>query len=162
MRMAQTSTEGKLSEVVDAARGLFRFVQEAAAQGSPIHEVERGIGERTLQIGHQALGQFLACQGDGDVGEQVTMPDGRSWERLEESHPRWYQSIFGPFRLERAVYGTREGQRIEYVPLDTRLGLPESEFSYVLQDWAQALGVEHAFAKTAETLQRRFPRAEIR
>jgi len=154
MRMAQTSTEGKLSEVVDAARGLFRFVQEAAAQGSPIHEVERGIWERTLQIGHQALGQFLACQGDGDVGEQVTMPDGRSWERLEESHPRWYQSIFGPFRLERAVYGTREGQRIEYVPLDTRLGLPESEFSYVLQDWAQALGVEHAFAKTAETLQR--------
>jgi len=30
--------------------------------------------------------------------------------------------------------------------------LPESEFSYVLQDWAQALGVEHAFARTAEVL----------
>jgi hypothetical protein len=41
MRMAQTGTDGKLGEVVDAARGLFRFVQEAAAQGSPIHEVER-------------------------------------------------------------------------------------------------------------------------
>jgi len=134
MRMAQTSTEGKLSELVDAARGLFRFVQEAAAQGSPVHEVEKGIWERTLQMGRQALGQFLACQGDGDVGEQVRTSDGRSWERLEESHGRWYQSIFGPFRLERAVYGTREGQRIEYVPLDTRLGLPESEFSYVLQD----------------------------
>jgi hypothetical protein len=132
--MAQTSTEGKLSELVDAARGLFRFVQEAAAQGSPVHEVEKGIGERTLQMGRQALGQFLACQGDGDVGEQVRTSDGRSWERLEESHGRWYQSIFGPFRLERAVYGTREGQRIEYVPLDTRLGLPESEFSYVLAD----------------------------
>ena len=134
MRMAQTSTEGKLSELVDAARGLFRFVQEAAAQGSPVHEVEKGIWERTLQMGRQALGQFLACQGDGDVGEQVRTSDGRSWERLEESHGRWYQSIFGPFRLERAVYGTREGQRIEYVPLDTRLGLPESEFSYVLAD----------------------------
>lgn len=134
MRMAQTSTEGKLSELVDAARGLFRFVQEAAAQGSPVHEVEKGIWERTLQMGRQALGQFLACQGDGDVGKQVRTSDGRSWERLEESHGRWYQSIFGSFRLERAVYGTREGQRIEYVPLDTRLGLPESEFSYVLAD----------------------------
>jgi hypothetical protein len=30
--------------------------------------------------------------------------------------------------------------------------LPENEFSYVLQDWAQALGVEHAFARTAEVL----------
>jgi hypothetical protein len=154
MRMAQISTEGKLNGAVDTARALFRYVEEAAAQGRPIHEVEKGIWERVLQMGHQAMGQFLACQGDGDVGEQVTMPDGRSWQRLEEPHARWYQSIFGAFRLERTVYGTREGQRIEYVPLDARLGLPESEFSYVLQDWAQALGVEHAFAKTAETLRR--------
>jgi hypothetical protein len=50
------------------------------------------------------------------------------------------------------VYGTREGQEIEFVPLDARLQLPESEYSYVLQDWAQALGVEHAFARTAEVL----------
>jgi hypothetical protein len=154
MKMAQTSTEGKLSELVDAVRGLFSFVQDAAAQGSPVHEVEKGIWERTLRMGRQALGQFLALQGEGDVGEQATMSDGRSWERLEEPHGRWYQSIFGPFRLERVVYGTREGQRIEYVPLDARLQLPESEFSYVLQDWTQALGVEHAFAKTAETLDR--------
>lgn len=154
MRMAQTSTEGKLNEWVDAARGLFRFVQEAAAHGQPVHEVEKEIWERMLQMGREALGQFLACAGDGDVGDQVTMPDGRSWERLAEPHVRWYQSIFGAFRLERAVYGTREAQRIEYVPLDARLELPENEFSYVLQDWAQALGVEHAFAKTAGTLQR--------
>jgi hypothetical protein len=55
--------------------------------------------------------------------------------------------------LSRYVYGTREGQRIDFVPLDARLELPESEYSYVLQDWAGTLCVEHAFARTAETLQ---------
>ena len=50
--------------------------------------------------------------------------------------------------LERAGIGSlSEGQKIEFVPLDTRLELPESEFSYVLQDWAQSLDVDHAFAR---------------
>ncbi len=40
----------------------------------------------------------------------------------------------GSFELSRRVYGTREGQKIEWVPLDQRLQLPESKFSYLLQD----------------------------
>ena len=54
--------------------------------------------------------------------------------------------------MNRAVYGTREGQTIEWVPLDQRLQLPESGYSYVLQDWDQALGVEHAFSRIDETI----------
>jgi hypothetical protein len=101
MKMAETSTEGKLSKLVDTARELFHFVQEAAAQGIAIHEVEKGIWERMLAMGREALGQFLAYDGNGDVGEQVTVPDGCSWERLEEPHARWYQSIFGNFSITR-------------------------------------------------------------
>ncbi|MCH8045830.1 MAG: hypothetical protein IID44_19130 [Planctomycetes bacterium] len=44
------------------------------------------------------------------------------------------------------------GQRIDFVPLDARLELPESAYSYLLQDWAGTLSVEHAFSRTAETL----------
>jgi hypothetical protein len=33
--------------------------------------------------------------------------------------------VFGEFTLQR-VYGTREGQKIEHVPLDQRLQLPSS------------------------------------
>jgi len=152
MMMAQNSTEGKLKGFEDAAQELFDYARQAATDGTPIHAVERGIWQRVLQIGRQALGEFLACQGDGDVGDKVTMPDGHEVRRLEERHLRCYQSIFGEFPLPRAVYGSREGQEIEYVPLDARLQLPEGAFSYVLQDWAQALGVEYAFGRTAETL----------
>jgi hypothetical protein len=37
---------------------------------------------------------------------------------------------------------TRKGQKIEHVPLDAKLNLPESKFSYLLQDWDQSLIVE--------------------
>jgi len=152
MMMAENATDGKLERLLGAATDLFDYVRQAAQEGKAIHEVEEGIWRRMLQLGHEAVGQFLEYQGNGDLGETLTMPDGRDVKRLEELHPRGYQSIFGEFQLQRAVYGTREGQIIEFVPLDARLQLPESAFSYVLQDWAQALGVEHAFARTAEVL----------
>jgi len=152
MRMTENATDGKLERLLGAATDLFEFVRQAAEKGQAIHEVEEGIWRHMLQMGHEALGQFLERQGDGDLGEILTLPDGHAVKRLEPPHVRCYQSIFGEFQLPRAVYGTREGQVIEFVPLDARLQLPESEYSYVLQDWAQALGVEHAFARTAEVL----------
>jgi hypothetical protein len=75
-------------------------------------------------------------------------------KRLEPLHRRAYQSIFGPFELERAVYGSREGQTLEYVPLDAQLQLPASKFSYLLQEWDQALAVEQPFAQVSETVAR--------
>jgi hypothetical protein len=140
--------------LASTARHLEDYVRQAAEEGRPIHEVEQGIWQQVLQIGSHALGLFLKLQGTGDVGETCTLPEGQTWKRLEALHPRAYRSIFGVFRVERAVYGTREGQKIEHVPLDARLQLPASEFSYVLQDWAQALGVDQAFAQAAQTLER--------
>jgi hypothetical protein len=88
------------------------------------------------------------------VGPTVTLPDGREVQRLEELHARRYVSIFGPFTLERTVYGSREGQALEFVPLDQRLQLPESVFSYVLQDWDQALAMEQPFSQVNQTIER--------
>ena len=75
-------------------------------------------------------------------------------KRLPEHHPRPYQSIFGDFVLDRVVYGTREGQRIEAAPLDARLGLPQDQCSYLLRDWNQALVVETPYAQVNAVLAR--------
>jgi hypothetical protein len=72
--------------------------------------------------------------------------------RLEEPHNRRYVSIFGELTIQRHVYGTRETQKQEAVPLDARLSLPQSEFSYVLQDWAQHLCVKGPYAEACETV----------
>jgi hypothetical protein len=133
---------------------ILELLTTALAEGRPIHEVENGLWDLALQVGRRALGAFLDCHGTGDLGPVVTLPDGREVQRLENLHPRRYVSIFGPFALERTAYGSREGQAVEFVPLDQRLQLPESTFSYVLQDWDQALAMEQPFAQVSQTIER--------
>jgi hypothetical protein len=55
---------------------------------------------------------------------------------------RPYVSIFGPVQIERFVYAERKGQAIAFVELDARLALPDSKFSYLLQDWDQSFVME--------------------
>jgi hypothetical protein len=93
--------------------------------------------------------------GDGDPGETVTTGEGRVLRRLPSRHRRAYQSIFGPFERARVVYGTREGQRGEYVPLESRVRLPAGQCSYRLQDWDQAVAVENPYPQVNGVLQRR-------
>lgn len=131
---------------------LIAFVQGASPQGLRLDEVERGLFTRLLQLGHSLLTAHVAAQGDGDVGDTAPGPDGQPCRRLPQPHERTYRSVFGPLAIGRFVYGSREGQRIEHVPLDARLGLPEGEFSYVLQDWAQRLCLKGSFAEAAQSL----------
>ena len=91
--------------------------------------VEQGLFKRLLELGYQLQHWFFALLGDGDQGKTVTTGEGRVLRRLPNLHRQAYQSIFGCFELERVAYGTREGQRIEHVPLDARLSLPAGKFS---------------------------------
>ena len=152
--MPRTAIQDKWAELHQLTEELAEYVEQAAKEGQAIHEVEQGLLSRVMAMGRRALGCFLEAQGTGDLGESVTLLDGQVIRRLETRHQRPYRSIFGDFDLERTVYGTRETQKIEWVPLDQRLALPESDYSYVLQEWSQALGVEQSFGKVHEFLQR--------
>jgi hypothetical protein len=152
--IASPSPAGNLQTLRQLADQLHAFVHQAAAQGIPVHEVERGLWQQLLALGHTLLGQFFAALGTGDLGATVTLPTGQTCQRLEQLHSRRYVSVFGPFQLQRTVYGSRAGQKIDFVPLDHRLQLPASPFSYLLQDWDQALCVEQAFAPARSTVAR--------
>jgi hypothetical protein len=153
-KMDQTSADCKRERLDSTLNDLKTYVERAAREGTAAHEVETSIWRQVLQLGYQALAMFFMRVGSGDVGEAVVLPDGREVRRLATRHPRVYQSVFGRFELERVAYGSREGQKIEYVPFDTQLQLPDSEFSYVLQDWSQGLVVEQAYRRVPETLGR--------
>jgi hypothetical protein len=62
-------------------------------------------------------------------------------------------SIFGELTIARVAYGTRGGQKIECVPLDRRLGLPEGDFSYVREDWGQRFCLKESFAEAGCSLE---------
>lgn len=150
----QPSDKGK--ELVQAAEKLNAFVEQAAREGMPLHEFEEELRQCVFEMARLGMQTFLDRQGDGDQGPTVTAPDGQTLKRLEEPHSRPYQSIFGEFEIQRRVYGTREGQKIAYVLLDERLALPESKFSYLLQNWSQMLATDEAFAKVSAFLERVF------
>ena len=154
MSMTQQMPPLKAETLQQQFAALNAFVRSAAREGTPIHEAERGIWQRLLKLGRLALGQFLDLQGGGDQGEALVLPDGHTCQRLPQLHRRRYVSIFGEFLLQRTAYGSREGQRVEFVPLDNRLQLPASAFSYLLQDWDQALCAEQAFGQASATIAR--------
>lgn len=140
----------KAQDQFDALRD---FVQRAAQEQQRIDTVERGLMRQLLALGHALLSAFVAHQGDGDLGPEAETSEGRAARRLPDRHDRRYVSIFGELTIGRVGYGTREGQKIERVPLDERLGMPEGEFSYVLEDWSQRLCLKESFAEAGHSLE---------
>ena len=140
----------KAQHQFDVLRG---FVQQAARDGQRIDTVERELFRQLLGLGHTLLSAFVAAQGDGDLGPQAETPGGRTVRRPPQRHDRRYVSIFGESTIDRIAYGTREGQVIERIPLDERLGLPEGDFSHVLEDWGQRLGLKGSFAEAGQSLE---------
>jgi hypothetical protein len=147
--MSMTDPNGVLKTEILQQRltDLVGFVQTAWQDGVAVHQIEHGIWQQLLQLGHDCLALLFTLAGDGDRGPTITLPNGADSQRLPALHPRPYVSIFGRFLLQRVVYGSREGQALDFVPLDNRLQLPASDFSYVLQDWDQNLCVEQAFGQ---------------
>lgn len=117
--------QGRLEQLIESVRKFGR-------EGLRIDEVERSVLSELLQMGRLLLEGFIKSAGDGDVGPTLTVPavaedsgpapgdaapGVRTWRRLKRRHGRSDVSIFGKLVIRRRVYGTREGQKIEAVPL---------------------------------------------
>jgi len=152
MMIPQETTVAK-AEVESTVAQLWQFIESTVQQGTAAHVVEEQLFRKLLALGRQLYARFLALQGTGDVGERFTLPEGRELRRLENFHQRSLLTIFGEFSLDRAAYGTREGQAIEAVPLDARLQLPDSKFSHLLQSWDQFLATEQPYGQVSHTME---------
>jgi len=152
--MTERIVVSKTSKIYALVDELLAVVNEAVETQKPLHEVERDVLSQVLGIGRETVQLLLDNLGHGNVGEQCELPDGRRLQRCEEPKTREYQSVFGPYTLKRYVYAQRQGQKAEFIPLDARLALPESKFSYLLQDFDQHLAMEEPFAQTVGTVER--------
>ena len=130
---------------------MCQFMQQAGEQEQRIDQVERGLFPQAMEMCLHLLSAFVDAHGDGDEGAEIEAED-RTLRRLKEPHDKRYLSIFGELIIPRVVYGTREGQAIEWVPLDAALGLPAGENSYVLEDWLQRLCVKEAYGEAVSDL----------
>jgi hypothetical protein len=122
-----------------------------AAREERIDRVEGQLFSELLGLGLTLLRQFVAQHGSGDSGATLATATG-TWKRLADLHPRRYVSIFGELTIERTVYGTRAQQKIQAVPLDAQLGLPDGDFSYLLQSWLQERCLDTNYAEAIRGL----------
>jgi hypothetical protein len=152
--MSEAARAIKRQALLDEFAEILAFVQHAFQAGGTAHEVESGLWQRMLKLGHSVYQAWLDLFGEGDAGERIVLADGRAVRRLVDLHRREIRNVFGLFELMRVVYGSREGQQIEAVPLDARLQLPQGKNSYLLQDWDQDLVVDMPFETVSTTLAR--------
>lgn len=152
--MTQDQFTAKLDVIQQRSSSLGAVISDAVKQGTPLHDVESQIRDVLQGIGRAAVQLVVEATGDGDCGEHYRTPDGTVLQRSTEPKLREYLSIFGTIQISRYVYSERDGQKIQFVEVDARLGLPESKFSYLLQDWDQSLAVEQPFAQVSETIRK--------
>ena len=139
MIMAQ---ENALLKAKEEFQKIEETIRQATIQGKRIDVVEENLWEQMLSLGRLMMTSFVAGQGTGDLGPTLEY-EGRILKRLDRLHTKAYMSVFGALPpIERTVYGTRETQKHELIPLDARLGLPESDYSYLLQQWSQSFCVK--------------------
>ena len=149
MIMARELNFGKVHELV--AR-LLKSVEESGRAGKRVDLVERELLQKLLEVGLEVLTEYIASAGDGDEGETLKRED-RKLVRLKDQKQRTYSSIFGKIAFRRCVYGSREKQKVEWVPLDAKLGMPAAEQSYVLEDLLQKLVAQLPYGEAVQRLE---------
>jgi hypothetical protein len=131
---------------------LADVVRQASEQGERIDRVEGVVFQGLLRMGLALMKGFVAGQGTGDLGETFEH-EGRTLCRLEQLHQRRYVSIFGELTVSRHVYGTRETQKLEVVPLDARIGLPRDDYSNLLKQWDQSFCVCNSYEESRSSME---------
>jgi len=131
---------------------LLDKVQCAAKRGDAVHEVEEVTWSNLIEIGRETVAAFIEEQKEEIPRPEEIEYEGKILQRLPEPRVREYVSAFGLTPFARDVYATRETQRQEVVPLDAKLGMPESDTSYLLQKWSGAQFVKESYKESRMTL----------
>jgi hypothetical protein len=145
--------EDGFDKVAKVFSEMLNKVQCAAERGDAVHEVEELTLSSLLEMGRQTVVAYIQGQKEELPRPQVIEHAGKTLHRLRGQRTRPYVSAFGPTPFERDVYATRETQRQEVVPLDAKLGMPQSDTSYLLQKWSGARFVKESYSESRATLQ---------
>src|SRR5208337_4627066 len=144
--------EDRFCKAAQVFSKLLDKVQCAAKRGDAVHEVEEMAFVDLMETGRQMVAAFIQEQNEDIPRPAEIEYEGKILQRLPEPRVREYVSAFGPTPFARDVYATRETQRQEVVPLDAKLGMPESDTSYLLQKWSGTQFVKESYKESRMTL----------
>jgi hypothetical protein len=152
MSMANSQKEIKSISLIELAGQLEASIRQAAKDGKSLYEMEKNTFEAVLQIGHAAIEQLLALQGDGNLGENVVTAEGQQLERSEKPVERPLRTVFGEHAFHAYVYVAGVHRAIGLRPIDARLSLPPGRCSYFFEEFSQYFCVDQAFGQASQGL----------
>src|SRR5271157_5928120 len=144
--------EDRFCKAAQVFSTLLDKVQCAAKRGDVVHEVEEMTWIDLIKTGRETIAAFIQGQKEDIPRPEEIEYKGKTLQRLPEPRVREYVSAFGPTPFARDAYATRETQRQEVVPLDAKLGMPESDTSYLLQKWSGTQFVKESYKESKMTL----------
>lgn len=144
--------EDRFDKVAKVFSALLNKVQRAAYRSDAVHEVEETTWCGLIETGREIVAAYIREQAEELPRPEVIEHAGKTLQRLPEQRTRPYASAFGPTPYDRDVYATRETQRQEVIPLDAKLGMPESDTSYLLQKWSGTQFVKESYTESRGTL----------
>jgi hypothetical protein len=145
--------EDRFCKAAKAFSAVLGKLQHSAERDEAVHVVEEMSWGGLIEVGREMIAGYIKKQEEDIPRPEVIEHEGRKLHRLPERRMRPYVSAFGPVPFERDVYATRETQRQEVVPLDAKLGMPESDTSYLLEKWSGAQFVKESYKESRITLQ---------
>ena len=152
MSMANSRQEIKGNSLVELAKRLEASIRDAAREGKSLYEVEKDTFGCALQIGHAAIEQLLALQGEGgsrrergDRGRSATGAErGTGESPLADGVRRTHHPGL------RVCSGSPPSDRP--APIDARLNLPPGRCSYFFEEFSQYFCVDQAFGQASQGL----------
>jgi len=145
--------EDRFCKAAKAFSAVLNRLQRSAERGEAVHVVEEMSWNGLIEVGREMIVGYIRKQEEDIPRPEVIEHEGKKLQRLPERRVREYVSAFGPTPFAREVYATRETQRQEVVPLDAKLGMPESDTSYLLQKWSGTQFVKESYKESRITLE---------
>lgn len=153
-----TTAAGKIKQtILNIVDNLLEKSNLVVQKGTPLHALEKDIFTEVLKIGYHCIETVLLQSGTGDVGEHLTVDNDKQLNRLNNLRHRQYLSVFGCHDISYVAYGSREGQKIEHIPLAVHLSLPNEKYSYYLQELTQEMCIETPYEKVTNFFNKLLP-----
>jgi hypothetical protein len=145
--------EDRFCKAATAFSQVLNRLQRSAERGEALHVVEEMSWNGLIEVGREMIVGYIKKQEEDIPRPEVIEHEGKKLHRLPEQRVRPYVSAFGPTPFARDVYAARETQRQEVVPLDAKLGMPQSDTSYLLQKWSGTQFVKESYKESQITLE---------
>jgi hypothetical protein len=128
---------------------LLELTEDYQRRDVPVHEMERGILSALVRLGYELLRELILYKISTWCSVKLYAECGRCLER-KGFVSRQYVSLFGEMSISRPCYRALNGSNIYYA--DERLCLPQSKWSYTLQELTAESASDADYAESVRVI----------